>query len=86
MAIKIDAPRAWANPSDDGKIWPDFVGPDQEAGDFAVRIVRESDWRKIMAVVKSVDEAQGPTNEFLYGDEFVLDAIIALRKHLRKRK
>ena len=56
------------------------------------RAVRESDWRKIMAVVKAADGFVVDTNEdgcIGYGDTDIIalgDAAIALRKHLAKRK
>jgi hypothetical protein len=50
MTIKIKAPRMWQYPN--GMVRKDS----RWLGEWRVRIVRESDWRKLMALVRAVDE------------------------------
>jgi hypothetical protein len=49
MTIKIRAPKAWEYP--DGTVSKQSIWD----GERPVRIVRESDWRKLMALVKAVE-------------------------------
>ena len=49
MTIKIKAPRAWQNFADITYLW-------HIKGGKRVRIVRESDWRKLMALVKAAEK------------------------------
>ena len=52
MTIKIKAPRAWAQPDMTN------AGIGQKLhGDIPVRIVREADWRKLMKLVRTVENA-----------------------------
>ena len=72
MTIKIDAPRE-RNAMCGGH-------------PTGYRLVRESDWRKIMAVVRAADKERG-TN--IMGEPCVTKtgaALDNLRKHLEKRK
>ena len=86
--MKIDAPRAWDS-IENGKLL-NLAGPEKGyRGYVPVRIVRESDWRKIMAVVMAVDEMcqaddYGLRPGFYNGN--IINAFIVLRKHLEKRK
>ena len=50
MTIKIKAPRMWQYPS--GKL----SAVSMWEGERRVRIVSESDWRKLLALVRAVDE------------------------------
>jgi len=50
MTIKIKAPRAWEYPN--GTIRKNNY---QWVGEWRVRIVRESDWRKLMRLVKACE-------------------------------
>ena len=73
------------------KLWQDAVSrvlydqPAHPIRDLPVRIVRESDWRKVMAVVRAADK-QEPYLMKSCGAEKTDYAIHALRKHLSKRK
>jgi hypothetical protein len=49
MTIKIKAPRAWEYP--DGTVSKQSIWD----GERRVRIVRESDWRKLMKLVKAME-------------------------------
>jgi hypothetical protein len=49
MTIKIRAPKAWEYP--DGTVSKQSIWD----GERRVRIVRESDWRKLMKLVKAVE-------------------------------
>lgn len=87
---KIDAPRAWAWMLRNGDFCPPaFAEPDNH--DFSedvepwpraiikrVRIVRETDWRKIMAVIRAAEDAAATC----LGDEdrALADALDALNK------
>ena len=72
MTIKIDAPSTR------------FAGPSSK---FRERLVRESDYRKLMAVVRAADEEIDDSGDQLW-DNMVHtgEALIVLRKHLAKRK
>ena len=50
MTIKIKARRMWEYPN--GMV----LKESRWFGEWRVRIVRDSDWRKLMALVKAVDE------------------------------
>ena len=80
MSSRIDAPKAWSS-IQDGKV-VNLAGPEKGyRGYVPVRIVRESDWRKIMAVVRDasdMDQAGGLAD--------LRHSVRALRKHLEKRK
>ena len=83
MTIKIDAPQGWYDADVDlprriavysfgNRVWKDQT---------KVRIVRESDWRRIMAVVRAaVDET-----EDLPCTTLLNHRVRALRKHLEKK-
>ena len=80
MSIKIDAPRAWA--------WDDADGRHASPYDDGVpsRIVREPDWRKIMAVVKAAEKwryQDGNDTDEVWA---LVDAVDSIRVHLEKRK
>jgi hypothetical protein len=49
VTIKIKAPRAWEYPN--GRV----SKQSNWTGEWRVRIVRESDWRKLMRLVKAVE-------------------------------
>ena len=49
MTIKIKAPRMWQYPN--GMV----LENSRWVGEWRVRIVSESDWRKLMALVKAVE-------------------------------
>jgi hypothetical protein len=49
MTIKIKAPRMWQYPN--GMV----LKESRWFGEWRVRIVRESDWHKLMALVKAVE-------------------------------
>ena len=78
MSIKIDAPRAWA--------WDDADGRHASPYDDGVpsRIVRESDWRRVMAVVRAAEQ-DALARTFRQHDQ-TPSALNVLRKHLEKRK
>ena len=84
MTIKIDAPRAYTD-TVAGKLCPWAKQPNDRytlrynEPDVPVRIVRERDWRRVMAVVKAADQAQSKSIG-------TLDALVALRKHLERRR
>ena len=69
MTIKLKAPRAWALPGSDcagaGRI---------DANEVPVRIVRESDWKRLMKLVRAVEfyEETG-------GGEDAIEALDALK-------
>jgi len=58
MPIKIDAPRADGQRRDDGKLFGEAMPHDAHCPwwDIRVRIVRETDYRKLMAVVRAAEE------------------------------
>ena len=73
--MKIDAPKAWDS-IENGKLL-NLAGPEKGyRGYVPVRIVRESDWRKIMAVMRAAEA---------WGMDDVGEAVNALRKHLAKK-
>jgi len=78
MTIKIDAPRITmghsARNSDDTFRW--------SSGTY--RRVRESDWRKVMAVVRAIDEEVNHAS--VDAVEKTDAALVALRKHLVEHK
>ena len=49
MTIKIKAPRAWGTPNQT------VAGVQKMYEDIPVRIVHESDWRKLMKLVRGVE-------------------------------
>lgn len=69
MTIRIKAPRAWFDLS------PGYKFPKSSKYEIPYRIVRESDWRKLMKLVRAVEAAPFVT---VYPD--VLDAIYALKE------
>ena len=70
MTIKLKAPRMWQYPS--GKL----SAVSMWEGERRVRIVSESDWRKLMALVRAADRLYNSP-----GDWFdVCDALEALKK------
>jgi hypothetical protein len=86
MTIKIKAPRAYMSEwTVHGKLMPceiSWHSKNVESGTNkrAVRVVRESDWRKLMELIKAVDD-------FNRGDDWrrsrwavVVDALEALEK------
>ncbi len=52
MPIKIDAPRAWGWVAQ-GQLLPEAVPGKDSDYDVRVRIVRETDYRKLMAVARA---------------------------------
>jgi len=85
VSIKINAPQGWYDADVDlprriavysfgNRVWKDQT---------RVRIVRESDWRRIMSVVNEV--AAGIDGGHYMGGH-VAQKIDALRKHVEKRK
>ena len=79
MSIKIDAPRVWLYRREDGSVTGDSEVVSFDTPTEYLRAVRESDWRKIMAVVREADLSY-PLPPTLF------KAIDDLRKHLEKRK
>lgn len=79
-AIKIDAPRSWYDSVCDGI--PHKLGRKWK-NDIAVRVIRESDWRKVMALVNEV--AAGIEYGHHMGGK-VAERLEALRKHLPRSK
>ena len=67
MTIKIKAPKAWGNDK-----YPGITSDRKEFEDYPVRIVRESDWRKLMKLMRMCE---------LYGDlpDGIYMALDALR-------
>ena len=85
-AMKIDAPKAYSGTAD-GKLIKDASYEKLTHEDVPVRIVRESDWRKIMAVVNSLERWKENGGDVGYEeDRGIVLALDALRKHLEKRK
>ena len=93
--MKIDAAKSWGAVTSDGKLccWsvPNEGDVYARAEDRrAVRIVRESDWRRIMAVVKAADsnlDEDGNCRPDIYTlYSHTRFAVIQLREHLAKRK
>ena len=81
--MKIDAPKAYSGTAD-GRLIKDASYEKLTPEDVPVRIVRESDWRKIMAVVRAADYIIHPSGP---KSPHPLDkAVLALRDHLAKRK
>ena len=81
MSIKIDAPRVWLYRRKDGSVTGDSEVVSFDTPTEYLRAVRESDWRKIMAVVRDasdMDQAGGLAD--------LRHSVRALRKHLEKRK
>ena len=76
MTIKIDAPKLWSDAEEDGFLYG--RKPTDSAKGHWVRTVRESDWRKVMAVVGAADRCGSCCP--------VTEPMNALRKHLSKRK
>ena len=66
MTIKIKAPRMWQYPN--GMV----LKESRWFGEWRVRIVRESDWRKLMKLVKAVEKF----NEH----HMIYEALVALEK------
>ena len=85
MTIKIDTRLAPAN-------LDVFVGASSRFGidmDGALRIVRESDWRKVMAVVRAADVMAHTLDFNKRPGKYIGDVVgvsVTLRKHLEKRK
>ena len=75
MTIKIDAPKVYA-PDDLASAWK----RKESSIEKPWRLVRESDWRRIMAVLRAAED------ELLDGQGLTHNAVVALRKHLEKRK
>ena len=66
MTVKIKAPRMWQYPS--GRLSKISMWE----GERRVRIVRESDWRKLMALVNAVEK---------YNDHYAIyEALAALER------
>ena len=84
--MKIDAPKAWSSEDEKGKL-VDLAGAEKGYRGFVpVRIVRESDWRRIMAVVRAADNATDPDGNWLHPQVTLIgDAVVTLRKHLSTR-
>ena len=81
MSIRIDAPRVWLYRRKDGSVTGDSEVVSFDTPTEYLRAVRESDWRKIMAVVRDasdMDQAGGLAD--------LRHSVRALRKHLEKRK
>ena len=80
MTIRINAPRSWYDnvacgvPNAIKTGWPNNT---------RVRIIRESDWRKIVAVVKAADKEIG---SHMIGCPNTSDALDTLCRHLEKHK
>ena len=74
MTIKIRAPKAWEYP--DGTVSKQSIWD----GERRVRIVRESDWRKLMALVKAVDDFNRVDDWRRSRWAVVIDALEALEK------
>jgi len=55
MPIRIDAPRAWGWENCDGKLCPCSHANDIWGTATRVRILRESDYRKLLAVVRAAE-------------------------------
>jgi hypothetical protein len=87
MTIKIKATRAYMSEwKVNGKLMPceiSWYSNSVESGTNkrAVRVVSESDWRKLMALVKAADDYRG-----VDGWVAQLDAIVVARDALRKKK
>ena len=58
MTIKIKAPRAWSSEAQKAACQSQVV-----PGQIPVRIVRESDWRKLMKLVRAVEEHERSTED-----------------------
>lgn len=57
---------------------PVTIAEDRDGSEYRARIIREGDWRKIMAVIKEVDLAF-PLPPSLF------EKVEALRRHLSKK-
>ena len=55
MTIKIKAPRAWAYETLAGEVSSGTAHTKTDIACIPVRIVRESDWRKLMRLVRAVE-------------------------------
>ena len=71
MTIKVKAPRAW---------WSDQVGvsfaePPKSYGAKTVRIVRESDWKKLMKLLRCVEDFNENSDRTWDEIEEALDAL-----------
>lgn len=73
MTIRIKAPRAWSCDECPGE-----AGPRSYHGDIPVRIVRESDWRKLMKLVRAVENYAVPDGKNKYYN--LMDALDALKE------
>lgn len=79
MTIKIKAPMAYALP------YSQCSTPNREfESDIPVRIVAESDWRKLMKLVKVVDEHDHAGGDHLTHRCDICEALAALRKEKKK--
>jgi hypothetical protein len=74
MTIKIRAPKAWEYPN--GTVSKQSIWE----GERPVRIVRESDWRKLMALIKAVDDFNRVDDWRRSRWAVVVDALEALEK------
>jgi hypothetical protein len=80
MTIKIDAPQGWYDADVDlpRRIAVYYFGKRVWKDQAKARIVRESDWRRIMSVVRAADNQAGHSS--------VEGSLMALRKHLEKKQ
>ena len=69
MTIKIKAPRAWGTPNQA------VAGVHKMYEDIPVRIVRESDWRKLMKLVRLCEEHMNGCRDFDLDLDEALDAL-----------
>jgi hypothetical protein len=74
MTIKIKAPKAWEYPN--GMVSKQSIWE----GERRVRIVRESDWHKLMKLVKAVDDFNRVDDWRRSRWAVVVDALEALEK------
>ena len=58
MTIKIKAPKAWAYETLAGEVSSGTAHTKTDIACIPVRIVRESDWRKLMKLVREVEATE----------------------------
>lgn len=75
MTIKIKAPRAWANDK-----YPGITSDRKCHEDYPARIVHESDWRKLMKLIRAVEDFNGNPDALWDDVEAALDALKEKKK------
>ena len=75
MTIKIKAPKAWAYETLAGEVSSGTAHTKTDLACIPVRIVRESDWRKLMKLVRAAE-----IHSCFEHDSEVYDALKALKE------